>query len=395
MMPLKGYAIRSLLGRTWFTAAAILALLDSAAHSQSCDFTQVDDATSAMVAAFAGLPGAGIRIGTTDAVLHEAYFGTYDASTVVRTASAAKLLSAAAVMSIVDDGLVGLDQAVDTILPEFVGTPNAAMTLRQMFSHTSGYPGLSNWPVLSDDTITLAEAAVSIATTIPPEAAPGTQFSYGGLSMHVGGRMAEVADSQPWDDLFTARIAVPLGMTATDYEGLGVTDNPRIAGGARTNMHDYAAMLEMILRGGRNESGQIVLSPAAVDEILADQRMGLPAVEVPDGAGAAGYGLGVWRESFDAMGNPIRVSDPGAFGFTPWFEMDRRIYAIIMVDFWRPFLLSDLTNIQSLVRAELDDCNAQGPQPVAVPAAGHSTRVVMIGALLAIGFTIMRKPARA
>jgi hypothetical protein len=207
--------------------------------------------------------------------------------------------------------------------------------------------------------------------------------------------MAEVADSQPWDDLFTARIAVPLGMTATDYEGLGVTDNPRIAGGARTNMHDYAAMLEMILRGGRNESGQIVLSPAAVDEILADQRMGLPAVEVPDGAGAAGYGLGVWRESFDARGNPIRVSDPGAFGFTPWFEMDRRIYAIIMVDFWRPFLLSDLTNIQSLVRAELDDCNAQGPQPVAVPAAGHSTRVVMIGALLAIGFTIMRKPARA
>jgi CubicO group peptidase (beta-lactamase class C family) len=71
-----------------------------------------------MVATFALLPGASLRIGTSDQVLHEAFFGTYDVDTVVRTASSAKLLSAAAVMSVVDDGLVDLDQAVETLLPD-------------------------------------------------------------------------------------------------------------------------------------------------------------------------------------------------------------------------------------------------------------------------------------
>ncbi len=51
-----------------------------------------------------------------------------------------------------------------------------------------------------DDTISLAQAAVTIAADIVPDALPGTQFSYGGLSMHVGGRMAEVADGRLWDD---------------------------------------------------------------------------------------------------------------------------------------------------------------------------------------------------
>ena len=56
-----------------------------------------------------------------------------------------------------------------------------------------------------------------------------------------------------------------------------------------------------------------------------------------------------------------------------------------MVDFWRPFLLPSLTTIQSLVRTELDQCNAQGPLPTVVPASTASTRLAMILALLATG----------
>jgi CubicO group peptidase (beta-lactamase class C family) len=371
--------------RAAIAAAIAVCAIDVRAMAQDCDFSAVDTATANMVAAFALLPGAAIRIGTSAEILHEAYFGTYDATTVVRTASAAKLLSAIAVMSVVDDGTVGLDQPVETVLPEFVGHANGSMSLRQMFSHTSGYPGLSSWPILGDDTVTLAQAVVTIANDIPPEAPPGTQFSYGGLSMHVGGRMVEAATGELWDDLFAARVATPLGMTATDYEGLGVTDNPRIAGGAQTNLNDYASVMEMILRGGTNADAQTVLSLASVDEILADQRMGLVGIELPDGVGAGGYGLGVWRESFDTFGNPIRISDPGAFGFTPWFEMDRRVYGIIMVDFWRPFLLPSLTAIQNLVRAELDACDATGPPIAVVPTSSESTRAVMALAFLVLG----------
>jgi CubicO group peptidase (beta-lactamase class C family) len=348
-------------------------LCGATARAAECDFSQVDNAVADMVSNFSQVPGAGIRIGTSETVLHEAFFGTYDANTVVKTASAAKLLSAAAVMSVVDDGLLGLDQRVDLILPEFVGL-GSAMTLRQLFSLASGLPGGLAWPILTDNTITLAQAVSTIASSIALEAPPLTQFSYGGLSMHVGGRMAEVADGRLWDDLFAARIANPLGMTATDYEGFGVTDNPRIAGGARTNLEDYGVFLEMLLRGGLHE-GNRVLSPTAINEIFADQRAGLPGVVVPDGVGAGGYGLGLWRESFDELGEVIRVSDPGAFGLTPWMEMDRRVYGIIIVEWFRQPLLSTLEGIQDLVRQEIDACNALGPSPPSVPATGKFSRI--------------------
>ncbi len=363
------------------------------AHAGECDFSLIDSAVAAMVSNFSQVPGAGIRIGTSESVLHEAYFGTYDASTVVKTASAAKLLSAAAILSVVDDGLVGLDQPVDSILPEFVGL-GSAMTLRQMFSHTSGLPGGVTWPILADDTITLAQAVSTIASTIPLEAPPLTQFSYGGLSMHVGGRMVEVADGRLWDDLFAARIANPLGMTATDYEGLGVTENPRIAGGTRTHLEDYGVFLEMLLRGGMH-GGSRVLSPTAISEIFADQRGGLPGVVVPDDVGAGGYGLGLWRESFDEFEQVIRVSDAGAFGFTPWIEMDRRVYGIIMVEWFRQPLLSTLEGIQAWVRQEINSCDALGPLPPRVPATGEFSRAVMIATLLLIGLVAPGGAARS
>jgi CubicO group peptidase (beta-lactamase class C family) len=224
----------------------------------------------------------------------------------------------------------------------------------------------------------------TIACCIPLEAPPHTQFAYGGLSMHVGGRLIEVVDGRLWDDLFAARIGNRLGFTATDYEGLGVTDNPRIAGGARTNLRDYGVFLEMLLRGGVHE-GQRILSAASVDAIFADQRHGLPIVSAPDGVGEAGYGLGLWRETFDAAGNPIRVSDAGAFGFTPWIEMDRRVYGIIMVDWFRQPLLPALEAVQNLVRAEIDRCDARGPGPPNVPSTGPMARGALALILLLLG----------
>ncbi len=369
--------------RRYCATSLLLLFSQGIATAQECDFSQVDTALTNLVAAVAQVPGAGIRIGTSEGVLHEAYFGSYDATTVVKTASAAKLLSASAVMSAIDDGLLDLDQPVETVLPEFTGL-KGSMTLRQMFSHTTGLPGGSSSPVLSDDTVTLEQAVDTIACCIALEAAPHTQFSYGGLSMHVGGRMVEVADGRLWADLFAARIAVPLGLTSIDYEGFGPTTNPRIAGGARTNLRDYGVFLEMLLRGGFHE-GQSILSRAAVDEIFADQRHGLPIISAPDGVGEAGYGLGLWRESFDAAGNPIRVSDAGAFGFTPWIEMDRRVYGIIMVEWFRAPLLTALESVQNLVRAEIDRCDARGPSPSPIPIAGSMAHSAIALALLLLG----------
>lgn len=370
--------------------AACLLVAGRAGAQPACDFSGVDAAVTYVVDGVPQLAGAGLRIGTADGALHEAYFGGYDAATVVRTASAAKLLSAAAVMSVVDDGGVGIDTPVSDVLPQFTGD-EGAMTLRQMFSHTSGLPGGSDHPVLGDRTITLAQAVDEIACCIPPDAPPGVQFAYGGLSMHVGGRVAEVADGRPWDDLFAARIAGPLGMTATDYDGFGPTDNPRIAGGARTSLRDYALFLEMLLRGGVAPDGARVLGADALREIFADQRGGLPIVEAPPSVGDAGYGLGLWIESTDAQGAPLRVSDPGAFGFTPWIEMDRRVYGVLMVEWLRQPLIPAIESIQTLVREELDRCDARGPAVPALPAAGAPARALIAFALVVATARILHR----
>ena len=106
-----------------------------------------------------GLPGAGLLVAKNRKVVYERYFGAYSAETVVPIASASKWLSAAVMMSLVDDRLLDLDARALRYLPQFVG-PKGDMTLRQMFSHTSG---LVDFPGSWDYAIGMAEYADRVA----------------------------------------------------------------------------------------------------------------------------------------------------------------------------------------------------------------------------------------
>ena len=92
---------------------------------------------------------------------------------------------------------------------------------------------------MSNPLYTLATCADRILTQ-PMIGEPGKVFSYGGNSMQVAGRMAELATGEAWDDLFIAEMVTPLGLNATDFAtsstapGYVRTDNPRMAGGVRS-----------------------------------------------------------------------------------------------------------------------------------------------------------------
>ena len=186
-------------------ALAVAAPGAPAARAQECDFSAIEAYVENLVATTPQVPGAALRLAKGEDVLYEQYFGTYTAATVVPIASATKMLSAATLMTLVDDGLLELDAPVSEILPAFTGE-KGTLTLRQMFSHTSGLPGVSVHPTLAVSYASLAAAVDEIACCVALDAPPLTQFAYGGLSMHVGGRMAEVATGQLWDALFAARI---------------------------------------------------------------------------------------------------------------------------------------------------------------------------------------------
>jgi len=272
-------------------------------------------------------PGASIVVGRGDRVLLERYFGSYRADTRVRIASAGKWLAAATIAALVDEGKLRWDDPAAKWIPGLSGAMGRA-TLRQLMSHTAGYPDYQPADRPRDHYATLEEAVANIVP-LPADADPGTRFRYGGLAMQVAGRMAERATGQDWDTLFQTRIARPLGMTATGFTPVPDEPgfSPMLGGSAHTTLGDYARFLRMIAGGGMAGERR-VLSPSALAEMERDQvgSATLSPGEYVDQARAARftgvYGLGQWREEVDATGRATLLSSPGWAGAYPW--VDRR-----------------------------------------------------------------------
>ena len=101
--------------------------------------------------------------------------------TVFELASVTKQFTATAIMVLVEDGKVKLDEPIATYLP---GSPDTwtAMTVRHLLTHTAGLPTLeenfkSLWPGglrLSYSTAQLFDSATQDALSVPP----GERFQY-------------------------------------------------------------------------------------------------------------------------------------------------------------------------------------------------------------------------
>ncbi len=280
-------------------------------------------------------PGAAVLIARHHRVIYERCFGRYNPETSVYIASAGKWLAAAAIMSVVDEGKLSLDDPVAKWLPQLKGAKGRA-TLRQLLSHTSGYRPYQPEDQPQDAYQTLEESVAHIVP-LPAVSSPGERFDYGGLAMQVAGRMAEIATGKEWEALFQARIARPLHMTNTHFTPVDSAGghNPMLGGGAHSTLHDYANFLSMIAAGGLFE-GRRVLSAKAIAEMQAGQVRGAVVprdnfVERVRGGTHNGiYGLGEWRERVDDRGNALLISSPSWAGAYPWIDKAADIYGVIL-----------------------------------------------------------------
>lgn len=276
----------------------------------------------------AELPGAGLLVYKDGQVVYKKFFGSYDETTQVPIASASKWLSAAVIMSLVDEGKLDLDAPVSKYLPNFTGK-KGTITVRQMFSHTSG---LSDFPGPWNYGITIAEYADRMASEGELKVDPGTEVRYGSAGMQIGGRVAEVVSGKGWNQLFKERIADKCEMPNTTFARTELNRNPMLAGGAFSTLTDYAHFLEMIINNGVYK-GRRVLSEKSVREMQKDQTGKLPLVIASsDRLGRRShYGLGEWIDEQDANGATLQVSSPGAFGFRPWINLPRHLFGVWMV----------------------------------------------------------------
>ncbi|SDD19676.1 serine hydrolase domain-containing protein [Aquimonas voraii] len=318
----------------WTCAGLLWATLPSAQAQQGpgCDFGPSLQRFEALRQREA-LPGAALLLGSRQGLLLEHYAGSYSAQTVVAIASASKLLGAVRILQLADRGILDLDAPIGPLLPEFSGD-KADMTLDQLFSHTSGYGNDSAAPEITDRSISLAEAVLQIACCrdFPAGYSVGGQFAYGGVSMHIGGRAAEVATGQDWQQGWQQALGAPLGISSIDWQAFGPTTNYMVAGGARSNLRDYGAVLHLLTNEGVASSGARLLSRDSVFELWRDRITDLPVIDPPPTAEPpVRYGLGSWFIPQRPAGRAPLIHSLGAFGFMPWIDFEAGLFGVFMV----------------------------------------------------------------
>lgn len=279
--------------------------------------------------------GASLKIVKDNVVLFKADYGGYSDTTTLHVASAGKWVAAATIAAVVDEGKLSWDDKVSKYLPQLTDT-KGDVTLRQLLSHTAGYPDYQPRDKKQDDYQTLKEAVANILD-LSADTLPGTKFRYGGLAMQVAGRMAEIATGKDWETLFQEKLAKPLNMNWSHFVPVSHEQgfSPMLGGGFVTCVQDYMNFLNMFLHYGLFENNR-VLSEFSVKEIEADQ-VHNAIVNQPEYVANARqnlhngiYGLGCWREEVNEEGSVTLISSPGWAGTYPWIDRKNNVSGIII-----------------------------------------------------------------
>jgi CubicO group peptidase (beta-lactamase class C family) len=306
-------------------ASASIAIAPTTVAQAPCNpaFQPAADSVRKMVADLK-LEGAALILRLKGRTVCEAYVGKFGPETMMPIVSAAKWMSAAAILALVDEGKLKLDDPVSRWLPYFKGDKKE-ITVRQLLSHTSSLP--SYLPCMFQAQLQLDDCVRQIAEKSTLSAAPGKEFAYGGAAYSVAGRVAEVAAGATWAQVFATRIAQPLGLEHTGY---GNTSNPLLSEGqVFSSAADYVTFLQMVLDNGMHGNKR-VLSEAMIEEMTRDQTAGVSERASPRGDRT--YGLGCWRDVVDSTtGRALLLTSPGAGGFLPWVNRTRGMVGVLAV----------------------------------------------------------------
>jgi CubicO group peptidase (beta-lactamase class C family) len=303
--------------------------------------------------------------------------------TVFRLASMTKPVIGTAVMMMLEEGRLQLDDPISMYIPEFAGQRVAVLeeagsngnppvfhtvaaerdiTIKDLLTHTSG---LSSGPMGQSEARkvrrqpdeTLADYIPRLGAT-PLEFQPGSRWMYSASDgIDVLARVVEIVSDMPLNEFLQQRIFDPLDMPDTSHyptdsqmprlvtayrstgDGLVETENSlsmssRVyfagGGGLVSTVDDYANFAQMLANGGEF-NGQRLLSPRTVDLMSA---VHIPS-SLPGRGVGEGYGLSV-RVIDDAVAGDHRISDgsfgwSGAYGTHFWIDPVEDIVAVMMI----------------------------------------------------------------
>ncbi len=280
-------------------------------------------------------------------------------NTMFAIASMTKPITATALMILVDEDKLSLDDTVSQYIPEFANAKlkgdeelERDITIRDVLTHTSGLVGSQE---VKDS---LAATAKELAAR-PFGFQPGSKWQYS-PGLNVAGRIIEVASGKSYADFLQDRIFRPLGMLDTTFEpseqqqkrlaqlyapgdsdsglvphkhwinDLSESRPPNPSGGLFSTASDMAKFYQMILNGGKLDGVRIVSKDAV------KQMKTLQTGELKTGfTDGNGWGLGwcIVREpqGVTASLSPGTFGHGGAFGTQGWIDPQRNMIFVLMV----------------------------------------------------------------
>lgn len=286
---------------------------------------------------------------------------------IFRIYSMTKTVTSVAVMLLVEEGKLALDDPLSRHLPGFAapqvligGSIDAPklrpadqpVTLHALLTHTAGYPAGRKGDELA---VTLMEridphGAADLRgfaermRRVPLAADPGTRFGYDGASLELLARVVEVASGQSFESFLQQRIFEPLQMRDTGFRvpaaqrsrvvdltrmnaagrleladtasarqpGEPLNAYPSGAGGLYSTAGDYARFAQMLLDGGTLDGHQLLGRKTV--ELMLRNHLGMLDPPVTQFSDAEGFGLGGY-----VVLDPARrgqLGSPGQFGWS-------------------------------------------------------------------------------
>lgn len=138
---------------------------------------------------------------------------------VYRIGSITKQFTAAAILLLVEEGKIKLDDPLTKFLPDYP-TQSHVVTLRHLLQHTSGiksFTSLPNYRQLLSQNVT-HEDILARFKEMPFNFEPGTKFKYCNSGYYLLGMVIENVSELSYDEFLQTRIFEPLKMKTTYYD---------------------------------------------------------------------------------------------------------------------------------------------------------------------------------
>ena len=224
-----------------------------------------------------------------------------DQNNIFRIFSMTKAIASVAALQLVERGLIGLDDPLNTLMPEMASIPiltaegtlyasEAPITLRHLLTHTAGF----GYEFTSGRLANFKPEAWEYED-MPRLFEPGARWHYGTSTDWVG-KVVEKVSGQDLEAYLREHITGPLEMNSTWFnvpedlsgnivswgirDSTGFSESPRIpaepettysaGGGLFSSPKDYLTFLGCLLNNGQFEKGSI-LKPESVAMLFSNQ----------------------------------------------------------------------------------------------------------------------------